>query len=155
MFGSSKNTEETKNLPGTGSGLNAFVKGTLVEGNVRCESDLRIDGSIKGKLICSAKVIIGPTGSVEGEIKCQNAVVEGHFKGIMQVQELLNVKDTAEIDGEISTGKLLVQSGAKFNVSCKMDQSGNGMSKSMDGKQQNNSADAAAKVLGGKAEVRN
>jgi cytoskeletal protein CcmA (bactofilin family) len=155
MFGSSKNTEETKNLPAAGSSLNAFVKGTVVEGNVRCESDLRIDGTIKGKLVCTAKVIIGPTGSVEGEVKCQNAVVEGQFKGIMQVQELLNVKETADISGEISTGKLLVQSGAKFNVSCKMDQNGNGAVKNLDTKPQNNTADAAAKVFGGKAEVRN
>lgn len=159
MFGNSKNTEEVKKTtPALSSGaINALVKGTVVEGNVRCESDLRVDGTIKGKLICQAKVIIGPTGSVEGEIRCQNAVIEGKFTGILQVSELLNVRETAEIDGEISTNKLLVQSGAKFNVACRMDNgASNGAGKNTDVNLKQNAATAAAgAVAGGKAEVRN
>lgn len=160
MFGNTKEIEDTKkttsSLPGTA--LNALVKGTVVEGTLRCDSDLRVDGTIKGKLHCQAKVIIGPTGVVEGEIRCQNAVVEGRFKGVMSVTELLSVRETAEIDGEIITNKLLVQSGARFNVSCKMDTglSSNGAAKHFDaGKSSNDTTAAAEKVAGGKAEVRN
>ncbi|MEY3240843.1 MAG: hypothetical protein RIR11_2281 [Bacteroidota bacterium] len=138
MFGSSKSSDETKSTsstPATG-GLNALVKGTTVEGTIRCDSDIRIDGTIRGKLICKSKVIIGPTGVIEGDITCQNAVIEGRFKGNLSVTELLNVRETAEIDGDIATGKLLVQSGAKFNVACKMDNGAgsNGHSKSTDTK---------------------
>jgi cytoskeletal protein CcmA (bactofilin family) len=151
MFGSSKNSNDSKSnstssTPTTGtSGLNALVKGTTVEGNIRCDSDLRVDGTIKGKLTCKSKVIIGPTGAVDGEIVCQNAVIEGRFKGTLSVSELLNVRETAEIDGDISTGKLIVQSGAKFNVACKMEVGGhsNGASKSADSKT-NDSANIAA-----------
>ncbi|MEI6409812.1 MAG: polymer-forming cytoskeletal protein [Bacteroidota bacterium] len=161
MFGNSKNTEEVKKTtPAISSGaINALVKGTVVEGTVRCESDLRVDGTIKGKLICQAKVIIGPTGVVEGEIRCQNAVIEGKFTGILQVSELLNVRETAEIDGEITTNKLLVQSGAKFNVACHMNNGApisNGTNKHADVNSKNDAATAAAgAVAGGKAEVRN
>ncbi len=159
MFGGNKNTEDAKkssiSTPTSGA-LNTLVKGTVVEGSLRCESDLRVDGTIKGKLTCSAKVIIGPTGFVEGEIHCQNAVIEGRFKGNLQVSELLNVRETAEVDGEIMTNKLLVQSGAKFNVSCKMEVGAtNGAAKNFDAKSTNDAAAAASKVAGGKAEVRN
>ncbi|MCC7246027.1 MAG: polymer-forming cytoskeletal protein [Saprospiraceae bacterium] len=152
MFGNSKSTDDAKkssvSTPASGS-LNALVKGTSVEGSIKCESDLRVDGTIKGKLNCAAKVIIGPTGAVEGEIKCQNAVIEGKFKGVLQVSELLNIRETADVDGEISTGKLLVQSGAKFNVVCKMETgTGNGSMKSGDLKTAS-SADAAQKALAG------
>ena len=154
MFGSNKNTEEVKPAPSsTPNALNALAKGTVVEGSIRCDNDLRIDGTIIGKLICQAKVIIGPTGSVEGEIRCQNAVIEGRFKGNLQVAELLNVRETAEVDGEIVTNKLLVQSGARFNVTCKMESgAANGVAKNLDVKSTGN---AAATVAGGKAEVRN
>lgn len=158
MFGSTKSTDDNKTPLSTGSGstLNALVRGTVVEGTVRCESDLRVDGTIKGKLNCTAKVIIGPTGAVEGEIHCQNAVIEGRFKGVLTVKELLNIRETAEVEGEITTNKLLVQSGAKFNVACKMDTgSSNGVNKHSDGKFQNDAAATANKVAGGKAEVRN
>ena len=155
MFGSNKSTEEPSRAATTSpsSSLNALVKGTVVEGSLRCDSDLRVDGTIKGKLTCKSKVIIGPTGSVEGEIICANAVVEGRFKGNLQVSELLNVRETAEVEGDVVTNKLLVQSGAKFNVSCKMESGGaNGTLKSADAK---TGTDATAKVAGGKTEVRN
>lgn len=132
MFGSSK---ESSN-PSTGSGakpkngnpgpsapshaLNSLVGGTMVEGTLRSDNDIRIDGAIKGKLFCNAKVIIGPTGSVEGEIKCQNAVIEGKFNGVLEVADLLNIRESAQVDGDISTGKLIVQAGAIFNVKCVM-----------------------------------
>jgi cytoskeletal protein CcmA (bactofilin family) len=159
MFGSSKESDDSKknSTPAASSGaLNALVKGTVVEGTLRCENDLRVDGTIKGKLTCQSKVIIGPTGVVEGEITCQNAVIEGRFKGTLKVTELLNVRETAEVEGDITTNKLLVQSGARFNVSCKMDTGGsNGAVKHFDGKSTNDATAATEKITGGKAEVRN
>src|SRR5215207_1427706 len=113
MFGSTKESDDSKKSTPIGSSsnaLNALVKGTVVEGTVRCENDLRVDGTIKGNLTCLAKVIIGPTGAVEGEIRCQNAVIEARFKGVLHVDELLNVRETADVEGEITTNKLLVQS---------------------------------------------
>lgn len=155
MFGNSKSSEDSKNSSSSATaagGLNALVKGTTVEGTLRCESDIRIDGTIRGKLICKAKVIVGPTGVIEGEISCQNAVIEGRFKGTLTVTDLLNVRETAEIDGDISTGKLLVQSGAKFNVACKMDNGAgsNGASKSTDVK-----SNASTQIASGKATTSN
>lgn len=158
MFGNTKSTEDAKSSPAaTSNALNALVKGTVIEGSLRCDSDLRVDGTIKGQLNCQSKVIIGPTGMVEGEIRCQNAVIEGRFKGILHVSELLNVRETAEIDGEITTNKLLVQSGAKFNVACKMETGGgaNGSVKNPNPKFENDAKAAATPVSGGKAEVRN
>ncbi len=124
MFGNKKK-EETKAVSKKTSAaptnaLNSLVKGTLIEGEINSESDIRIDGTIKGSLICKAKVIIGPTGFIEGEVKCANAIIEGRMQGVLRVSELLNVRETADVSGEIYTNKLIVQSGAIFNVGCKM-----------------------------------
>ncbi|MEZ4983927.1 MAG: polymer-forming cytoskeletal protein [Saprospiraceae bacterium] len=94
-----------------GHSLNSIVQGTNIEGTVNANSDIRIDGNIKGKLFCDAKVIIGPTGKIEGEVRCQNAVVEGSFEGTIEVKELLNIRETAKLQGDISCGKLIVQPG--------------------------------------------
>ncbi|HMG15191.1 MAG TPA: polymer-forming cytoskeletal protein [Saprospiraceae bacterium] len=120
MFGANKKSEPTTNNS-TGIGaLNSLVQGTIVEGTVRAESDIRVDGIIKGDLNCTAKVIIGPTGEVIGEIRCANAMIEGKFEGVLHVEDLLNVRETAIVKGEIHTGKLVVQAGAVFNVTCDM-----------------------------------
>ena len=159
MFGSSKESEDAKKstaLPVSGA-LNALVKGTVVEGTLRCDSDLRVDGTIKGNLSCQSKVIIGPTGVIEGEVRCQNAVVEGKFKGKLYVTELLNVRETAEVEGEISTHKLIVQSGASFNVACKMEvgATNNGTVKHFDLKTPNDASSSAKTVATGAAGSRN
>ena len=127
MFGSRKPEEKTVTTNRTTStiisdsnALNSLVKGTFVEGHISAESDIRVDGTIKGTLVCQAKVIIGPSGFIEGEIKCQNAVIEGKFFGKLRVADMLSVKETAEIIGDVHTDKLMVQSGAVFNVTCNM-----------------------------------
>jgi cytoskeletal protein CcmA (bactofilin family) len=123
MFGSKNaSNEATKSSVGPlpQGALNSLVVGTQVEGTITAESDIRIDGFLKGILVCKGKVIIGPKGSIEGEIKAQNATIEGRFKGIVQIEDLLQVKETAIVDGEINTDKLAVSPGAKFNVTSKM-----------------------------------
>ena len=93
-------------------GLNSLVTGTVVDGTVRSTSDFRVDGKITGTLHCDAKVIIGPGGVVEGEIFCENAMVEGTFTGTIKVKELLNIRENATVQGEIRYSKLIVQPGA-------------------------------------------
>ncbi|MBK6389878.1 MAG: polymer-forming cytoskeletal protein [Saprospiraceae bacterium] len=126
MFGSKK-TETVTTTPtkttssnGTSSALNSIVHGTKIDGKIHCEHDVRIDGTLKGSLTCDSKVIIGPTGLVDGDIECENAVIEGHFTGILTVRDSLQVKESANIKGDINTDKLVVHSGAVFNVSCLM-----------------------------------
>ena len=124
MFSNKKkeaNPTKKSILPTTTShALNTLVHGTVVEGTVKSESDIRIDGVIKGSLNCKAKVIIGPEGFVEGEVRCKNAVIEGRFEGTLHVSELLNVKESAKVVGDVQTNKLIVQSGAVFSVACQM-----------------------------------
>lgn len=128
MFGNNNNKKEvtkpkggsSPTSPANPNAFNNLVHGTTVEGTVRSESDIRIDGTIKGKLFCDAKVIIGPSGKVEGEIRCANAVIEGRFEGTIVVADLLNIRENAFLSGEVSTNKLIVQTGATFNVSCNM-----------------------------------
>lgn len=122
MFGGKEKTPVAKaSASATGlNALNSLVTGTEIEGKVSAQSDIRVDGTIKGSLDCVSKVIIGPTGYIEGQINCTNAIIEGRFEGTLMVKELLNVRKTATINGEITTGKLIVEAGAIFNVSCHM-----------------------------------
>ena len=119
MFGNNNNSktkESGRSTPSTSGGagrsFNSRVQGTVIEGDVHSKSDFRVDGTIKGSLKCEAKVVIGPTGGVEGEITCKNAVVEGRFEGGLTVSELLTIKETANVNGNIRYGKLVVQPGA-------------------------------------------
>ena len=100
--------------------INSLVLETTVEGTIRTGNDIRIDGSLIGTLICQGKVIIGTNGMVDGEIKCQNAVIEGTFKGKIEVAELMVVQESAKVEGDVFTDKLQVEPGAIYNVKCTM-----------------------------------
>lgn len=122
MFNSKKeNTDMSTNTrEATSTGINSLGQSTSIEGDLKTASDIRLDGSLVGNLICKGKLILGPTGSIKGDITCDNAVIEGKIDGAIKVKDHLHVKETARITGEINTNKLTVASGAIFNVKCEM-----------------------------------
>ena len=75
---------------------------------------------INGGVQYYRKLVIGATGAITGEIKCDNAEVEGKIHGKINVDELLTLKNTALIQGDIITNKLAIQPGAKFTGNCNM-----------------------------------
>ena len=99
---------------------NRIVEGTVIVGNIISHADFRLDGNLTGNFETNGKIVIGLTGSIKGDIICKNADIEGKFSGKIQVQEVLNVKSKAVIQGEVICGKLSVEPGADFSASCAM-----------------------------------
>jgi len=94
--------------------------GTKLKGDIESNGDFRIDGTLMGTIKTKGKVVIGSTGVVEGEIICQNADIEGSVKAKLEVSELLTLKSESNLDGDVTTGKLAIEPGAKFSGTCKM-----------------------------------
>lgn len=100
--------------------INLIGAGTSIEGEVTSAGDIRIDGTIVGSVSSKAKVVVGSTGVIQGDIICQNADISGTVKGKTNVTEMLFLKATARMNGDIQTGKLVVEVGAVFTGSCNM-----------------------------------
>jgi len=122
MFSSKEKKNGAPTQSGFSSSVNSIGEGTYVEGSINASSDIRIDGEIKGNLICQGKLILGERGKIVGEIECANALIEGEIRGKVVVSGLLQAKETAIIEGEIYADKLDVNSGAVVNGSCSMGQ---------------------------------
>jgi cytoskeletal protein CcmA (bactofilin family) len=99
---------------------NRIVEGTSIKGDIVSQADFRLDGELVGNFTTKGKIVIGPAGSVTGDIRCKSADIEGRFNGKIEVAEMLNVKSKAHIIGEVITGKLSVEPGAEFSASCVM-----------------------------------
>jgi cytoskeletal protein CcmA (bactofilin family) len=99
---------------------NRIVEGTSIKGDIISQADFRLDGELIGNFQSKGKIVIGPAGSVTGDIICKNADIEGKFNGKIKVAEVLNVKHKASIYGEVICGKLSVEPGADFSASCMM-----------------------------------
>jgi cytoskeletal protein CcmA (bactofilin family) len=100
--------------------INLISLGTDITGDIKSTGDIRIDGSLTGNLNTKGKVVIGTTGKVNGEVICKNSEVSGTVEGRIIVNQLLNLKASSKILGDISTSKLSIEPGAVFSGNCKM-----------------------------------
>lgn len=120
MFGDKKSTSNNASSGSSAFVANNIISGTKINGSVESEGDIRIDGELEGTLITKAKLVVGSTGRIEGDIDAVNAIIEGEIDGKVDVGELLYLKKSAVINGDISTRKLIVEEGAQFNGRCSM-----------------------------------
>ena len=100
--------------------VNLIGAGTVIEGDITTNGDIRIDGSLTGSINVKGKLVVGVSGTIEGEIICQNADVSGTIKGKIGVAELLSLKASSKLTGDIITNKIAVEPGATFSGSCSM-----------------------------------
>lgn len=100
--------------------INSIAIGSKLEGNLTSSGDVRVDGSLKGAIKTAGKLVLGDTGFIEGEIKCKSAIIGGEIQGTIQTEELLNLRATAKLSGEIITSKLAIEPGAVFSGKCSM-----------------------------------
>lgn len=99
---------------------NRIVEATTIIGNITSKADFRLDGILQGNFQSEGKLVIGVAGAVIGEITCKNCDIEGKFEGKINVEELLSIKSTATIIGDVQAEKLAVEPGAIFTATCTM-----------------------------------
>jgi cytoskeletal protein CcmA (bactofilin family) len=100
--------------------LNTIAQDTKIKGNIESNGDIRIDGILEGDLDCKGRVVVGPESKIIGTIRCSSAEILGFVKGEIIVKDLLSLKGTASITGNLTMGKLSVEPGARFVGHCKM-----------------------------------
>ncbi len=99
---------------------NVISKNTSIKGDIISEGDFRVEGSIEGIVKTAGRVVIGVSGSIKGKVTCNNADIDGKFSGELLVNNLLTLKATAQISGDVVISKLSVEPGAEFNATCTM-----------------------------------
>lgn len=120
MFKNSKPTTIMSNEKSTGNGTTLISAGTTLKGDISSNSDLRIDGTIIGNVTCSSKIVIGASGTVEGDITGNQADIVGKVSGNIKTKDLLQLRGDCVVKGNVHAGKLQVEPTAIFNGQCHM-----------------------------------
>lgn len=116
----SENKKKARSTTGSSAQQNRIIQGTKIIGTIVSEGGLRIDGEIEGDVKTAGKVVLGSTGVINGTLTCSSADFEGVFKGKLTVNEMLSLRSTSQIEGEVFINKLTVEPGAMFNATCTM-----------------------------------
>ncbi|WKN41068.1 bactofilin family protein [Tunicatimonas pelagia] len=114
------NNQDKKPRMEDSSSTSNIGKGTTIQGDIVTSGNISVEGEVKGNVNCQAKVALGSSSYVEGKVMAENAIIAGEIQGSIEVGELLTLKPTAVIHGDITTNKLIVEAGATFNGSCRM-----------------------------------
>ena len=121
MFNSKKSeTEMITEKTNVGNGTTLISAGTTLKGDISSNADLRIDGTIIGNINCTAKIVIGSSGLVEGDIFGNHADIVGKISGNIRVKELLQLRGECVVNGNIYAAKLQIEPTATFNGQCHM-----------------------------------
>ncbi|MFZ1264656.1 MAG: polymer-forming cytoskeletal protein [Chitinophagaceae bacterium] len=119
MF-TTKNKTDMQQSVTNGNGATLISSGTILNGDISSNSDLRIDGTVIGNINSSAKIIIGNTGVVEGDIAGNQADIVGKVSGNIRAKELLQLRGDCMVTGNLYAGKLQIEPTATFNGQCHM-----------------------------------
>ena len=100
--------------------INSISFGSTLSGDLTSSGDVRIDGVLNGSIKTEGRLVLGDKGIIEGEVSCASAIIGGELKATIVAEELLTLKSTAKLSGEIIAGKLAIEPGAVFSGKCSM-----------------------------------
>ncbi|MEQ8533466.1 MAG: polymer-forming cytoskeletal protein [Imperialibacter sp.] len=114
------NNKEIKEAEELSNSSNIIGKGTILRGGIETFGNIRVEGKVIGDIITKSKAVFGHSSYIEGNVLAQNAEIAGTVDGKVEVTEMLVLKPSAVINGDIVTNKLVIESGASFNGKCQM-----------------------------------
>lgn len=104
------------------SQISLIAAGVLIEGSIQSKGDLRVEGHVKGNILCTSKLVVGRGGRIEGEVDTKGAAVAGRIEGHLFVHDVLVVQETGHVSGEVVTLKFENKPGGQVSGSLKMGQ---------------------------------
>ncbi len=87
---------------------------TQFKGTLKFKNTLKIEGSFEGDISTDGHLVIGKTGRVKAEIKAGSTIVEGKVNGNITAKEVVELRSTAELFGDIQAAKLKIEEGVVF-----------------------------------------
>ena len=102
------------------NGATLISAGTTLKGDISSNHDLRIDGNIIGNVSSSAKIVVGASGNIEGDLSGNQADIVGKVSGNIKTKDLLQLRGDCVVNGNVYAGKLQVEPTAVFNGQCHM-----------------------------------
>lgn len=115
------NTNTKNSDPGVNvNEVSRIAQGVVVKGDISSLADIRIDGQVDGTVFSDGKVVVGETARLSGNLLCTTVDLWGKMDGDIYVKDILSLKSSSIVNGNIYVRKLQVEMGAQINGSCKM-----------------------------------
>jgi cytoskeletal protein CcmA (bactofilin family) len=95
--------------------LNIIGPGTVVEGKIRSQGSVRVDGKVTGEITASESLAVGVTGEIDGNVTAKNVTIGGKVRGSISASEKIVFEGKAVVKGDIRAMKLVIDEGCVFD----------------------------------------
>ena len=94
-------------------------EGVTFEGNVSCEGSMKVEGILKGDVKVDSTLVVGPNGSVIGDVSAGGVIIFGEVNGKIDAGSL-EIKSAGKVTGEIAVETLITEAGGIMKAKCEM-----------------------------------
>ena len=95
--------------------LNIIGAGTVVEGKIRSQGSVRVDGKVIGEVVASESIAVGVSGEIEGNVTGKNVTVGGKVRGSISVAEKIVLEGKSVVRGDVRATRLVIDEGSVFD----------------------------------------
>ncbi len=121
LFSNKREDEAVSIMPTGNERVDTIIgKGTEINGNIKAEGLIRIDGRFEGGLESSGDVIVGEGGLVKAEVKGRHLTIAGEVNGNIYLSGRLELTSTGKLLGDISVDTIVIRDGGLFKGQCEM-----------------------------------
>ena len=113
-------TKAPKTVEQNVNNVSRIAQGAAIKGDLSAPTDIRVDGSVDGTLRSEGRVVAGESARLSGKLFCVNADIWGRMDGDIYVKEMLSLKGSSVVNGDIYVSKVQVELGAQVNGSFKI-----------------------------------
>jgi cytoskeletal protein CcmA (bactofilin family) len=96
------------------SGKDILSSDVEIEGSIKFQKELLIDGKVKGEINSDGILTIGENANINGEIKTKSITVYGKVQGNITVAERCELKSRCTLQGDLKAARLVIEEGATF-----------------------------------------
>lgn len=105
-----------------GSATSSLGPGLQIKGEITGNEDLKLDSKVEGLVsIGGFRLTVGPGARVVGDIVSREAVISGEVIGDISARDRIEIRKSASVEGDLSTGKILIEDGAYFKGAIEID----------------------------------
>lgn len=98
------------------SDITLIGQGCRIKGSLVCDRFTRIHGEVHGNIIGlkDSFIVIGETGSVHGEIQCDEITIDGFVRGDIKSTARVTISESGRLIGNVIAPDFAVKFGAHF-----------------------------------------
>lgn len=94
--------------------------GMRIVGDCTSDGTIRVEGRVEGSVRAEKSVVVGPEGTVVGDVSTQDAIVAGRVQGTISAESRIELQATCRVEGDIRSRRIRLEEGGKVEGKLQM-----------------------------------